>query len=95
MALATQHLVLARRRIVDRILNGEFLTPFLGRARLFQHADLVEAPENLQHMIIGIAELDRDLRAGAAPALEIDLHVVLLQIPKWYGAMSGNKFRLQ
>ena len=43
-------------------------------------ADLVDAPIDLEPVAVGIAELHRDLHAGAPAALEIDRHVVLLQM---------------
>jgi len=54
--------------------------PFLGRPRLLAGRELVQAPEDLEPVIVGVAELDRYLRAGPPPALEIELHVVALQM---------------
>ena len=36
-------------------------------------ADLVDAPVDFQAVAVGIAELNGDLAAGAAPAFEVDL----------------------
>jgi len=54
----------------DRILERGLLAPFLGRTHAPIAADLVEEAVDLEVMIVRIAELDRDLAAGAAPPFE-------------------------
>src|SRR6185295_7963320 len=71
--------VLAGWRVGGRFLEREALAPLFRRPHLAVRADLIEPPVDFEPMAIGIAELDRDLAAGAAPALEFDLHAVRAQ----------------
>src|SRR5579862_5249782 len=75
-----QRRVLATDRIVDRLFEAVRPDPFFFGADNPVGANLIEAPIDLEAMTVGIAKLDRDLRAGAAPALEIDRPIHLLQV---------------
>ena len=44
------------------------------REKIRRGMDAVEAPEDLQAVPVGVAELDRDLHPGTAAALEVDRH---------------------
>ena len=65
--------VLTAHRIGDRLVEAAHPLPFVARPRLFVAADLVDPPIDLKAVIVGIAEFDGQLAAGAPPALEIDL----------------------
>ena len=78
--LVVQGRVLARRGDAHGVFQAHRLAPFLGRPRAAVIADLVDAPVEFEVMAVGIQELDRDLAAGAAAALEDDLGAVLLQV---------------
>ena len=67
-------------RIGDRVLENAHAFPLRGRADLPVAADLVDAPVDFEPVVVGIAELDRELAAGAAPALEIDRDAVAAQM---------------
>src|SRR4051812_46404620 len=72
--------VLAAHRVRDRLLEGLRPLPFGGGPDMAFLADLVEAPVDLEPVPVGVTELDGDLAAGAAAAVEIDRHVVLAQM---------------
>src|SRR5476649_1088387 len=71
--------ILAGRRVGDRLFQREALAPLLRRTDPALRADLIQAPVDFQPVHVRIAELHRDLAAGAAPAFEFDLHALLAQ----------------
>ena len=72
--------VLAPHRIVERVFEAARPLPLGGRADSTIAADLVDAPIDFEPMIVGVAEFDRKLAAGAAAALEIDLDAMPAQM---------------
>ena len=66
--------------MVNRAFEGKLLAPLLGRSSNAVRSDLIQPPVNLEAMAVRIAELDRNLRAGASSPLEHDLDVVLLEV---------------
>src|SRR5262245_27834271 len=68
-------------RVCDRVLQRLRGSPFARGARHAVRADLVDAPVDLEVVAVGIAELDRDLAAGATPALEDDRHPTVGEPP--------------
>src|SRR5947207_7508201 len=68
--------VLAGDRVGDGRCEAADPVPLLAGARPAVAADLVDAPVDLEAMVVGIAEFDGELAAGAAASLEIDRHAV-------------------
>ena len=64
------------------IAASRLLAPFhcSGGRTCAVRADLVDAPVDFQVVAVRVLELDRELHAGAAAALEMDPHVVLAQV---------------
>jgi hypothetical protein len=67
-------------RIGDRVLQRANRFPLLFRPDDALRADLIDAPVDLQQMPVRIAELDDQLHARAAAAVEIDRNLVLTQM---------------
>jgi hypothetical protein len=57
--------------VVHSFFEGMFWHPLLGRARFAIPIHFVEPPEDFKRMAVGIAKLDRYLRAGASPAVKM------------------------
>src|SRR6185437_2083704 len=72
--------VLAAHRIFHRVIEAVRPFPLVARPDMAVAADLVEAPIDFEPVAVGVAELDRDLHAGAAAALEIDLDLMLVKV---------------
>ncbi len=72
--------VLPGNRIGDRGFQAVGALPFMRRTRVLARRDLVDAPVDLQPMVVRVAELHRDLHAGPPAAIEIDRHIVLAQM---------------
>src|ERR1700730_5413180 len=70
---------LALHRVGDRLLESLRRPPLVGRASGSHRADLVDVPVDLEVVAVGVPELDGDLAAGAAAALEVDRHAPLAQ----------------
>ena len=66
--------------MVDGFFERMFRDPLFGWARLAVPIHFVEPPEDFNRMAVGVAKLDRHLRARASPAMKIDRHAVLLQV---------------
>src|SRR5882724_7105839 len=67
-----QRRVLAAHGIGDRLRQALRTLPLGRRAGATVAADLVDPPIDLEAVAVRIAELDGDLAAGPAAALEID-----------------------
>jgi hypothetical protein len=64
-------------RVRDGLLQALSTLPFGRWAHLPVTADLIDAPVNLEAVIVRIAEFDRELTAGAPPTGEINLDPML------------------
>ncbi len=85
--------ILTRHWMLDRLFKREGQAPFVRGADCIVLIDTVEAPEDFQPMPIGIAELDRDLHPGAAPAFEVDWHTDTAQvIARGHHFVQGRHF---
>ena len=78
-----QRRVLTAHRVGNRILQAAGALPLARRADLAVAADLIDAPIDLEPVIVGIAEFDGDLTAGAAPAVGYGLLIAALLIALW------------
>src|SRR5215470_11387603 len=70
---------LALHRIRYRILQRARRPPLGARTHVAVRADLVDIPVDLEVVAVRVGELDRDLAASAAAALENDGHAVLAE----------------
>src|SRR5882762_7200331 len=68
--------VLAADRVGDCLFEARNALPFGRRAHMPVAADLVDAPVDLQPVVVGIAEFDRELAPGATAPGEIDRNPV-------------------
>ena len=58
--------ILTAHRVGHRILQAAGALPLARRADLAVAADLIDAPVDLEPVIVGITKFDSDLTAGAA-----------------------------
>src|SRR5262249_29034251 len=54
--------------------------PLFRRANMAVAANLIDAPVNLEPVIVGIAEFDGDLTTGATPPREVDFYTTGAQM---------------
>ena len=57
------------------LLQGTYPMPFVGRPYPIIAAHLIQAPIDLQTVVVGIAKLHRNLTSSSAPTFEIDGNV--------------------
>jgi hypothetical protein len=72
--------ILAAHRVADGIRQVAGALPLARRADMAVAADLVDAPVDLEPVIVRIAKFDGDLTTGAAPAGKVDVDPVLAKM---------------